>query len=218
MARSARCTPAARPPTAPPTRSSSTRYPKGRIRQHVVEVLAGIPSFDSVLPKMMLAMSCPLISMSALQMVGLGVQLLPIHHQPSIGVEFGEVLIRDRQHAPGSRGWIVDGPHYATLGQGRVIFNEQQVDHQPDDLARREVLSGGLVGEFCELPDQFLEHRPHLGVADRVRVQVDTCKLLGHQIQQSGLGQSVDLGVEVEGLEDVPHGGGTPGDRRTGSP
>jgi hypothetical protein len=79
-----------------------------------------------------------------------------------------------------------------------VVLDEQQVDHQPNDFARREVLPGGLVGEFGELADQFLEHGAHLRVADGLRVQVDVGELLGDQVQQPGLGQPVDLGVEVE--------------------
>ena len=69
------------------------------------------------------------------------------------------------------------------------------------------MLSGGLIGNFGELADQFLEHGAHLGIADGLGMQVDVGELLGHQIQQSGLGQPVDLGMEVEGLEDVAHGG-----------
>ena len=47
----------------------------------------------------------------------------------------------------------------------------------------------------------------HLGVADDLGVQVDVGELLGHQVEQAGLGQPVDLGVELEALEDVAHGG-----------
>jgi hypothetical protein len=39
-------------------------------------------------------------------------------------------------------------------------------------------------------------------------VQVDVGELLGDQIQQPGLGEPVDLGVELERLEDVPDGRG----------
>ncbi|BBO32087.1 hypothetical protein PLANPX_1699 [Lacipirellula parvula] len=46
--------------------------------------------------------------------------------------------------------------------------------------SRGEVLAGGLVGEFRELPDQLLEHGPHLRVADNVGVEVDVGELLGH--------------------------------------
>ena len=41
---------------------------EGRIGERVVEVLPVQASAERVLPKMMLAMSCPLMSMSALQM------------------------------------------------------------------------------------------------------------------------------------------------------
>ena len=119
----------------------------------------------------------------------------------------GEVLAGDGQHAAGAGGRVVDRADDAGLGQGVVVLDEQQVDHQADDLARREVLAGGLVGQFGELADQLLEHRAHLGVADDVGVQVDVGELLGDQIEQPGLGQPVDLGVEVEALEDVAHGG-----------
>ena len=118
------------------------------------------------------------------------------------------MLAGDRQHAAGSGRGIVHRPHHAGLGQRVVVFDEQQVDHQPDDFARREVFPGGLVGDFGELANQFLEDGAHLGVADGFGVQVDVGELLGDQIQQPGFGQPVNLRVEVEALEDVPHGRG----------
>jgi hypothetical protein len=117
-----------------------------------------------------------------------------------------QVLTRHTQHAAGARRGVVQGPHHAGLGQGLVVFDEQQVDHEPDHLTRGEVLPGGLVGQFRELADQLLEHRAHLGIGDGVRVQVDIGELLRDHVQQAGLGQLVDLGVEVEALEDVTHG------------
>lgn len=68
------------------------------------------------------------------------------------------------------------------------------------------MLSGGLIGEFGELADQFLEDGAHLGVADDVRVQVDARELFRDEIEQVGLGEAVDLGMEVERLEDVAYG------------
>ena len=38
----------------------------------------------------------------------------------------------------------------ARRGEQRVVLDEQQVDHQPDDLSRREVLAGDLVGGLGE--------------------------------------------------------------------
>ena len=119
----------------------------------------------------------------------------------------GEVLAGDAQHAAGAGGRIVERAHDAGLGQGLVVLDEEQVDHQPDDFARREVLSGGLVRELGELADQLLEDRAHLRVADDLGVQVDVGELLGDEVEQPGLGEPVDLGVELEALEDVAHGG-----------
>jgi hypothetical protein len=67
------------------------------------------------------------------------------------------------------------------------------------------VLSGGLVRQLGELADQLLEHRAHLRVAHHLGVQVDVRELLGHQVEQPGLVEPVDLRVEVEALEDVAH-------------
>ena len=52
-----------------------------------------------------------------------------------------------------------------------VVLDEQQVDHEADDVARGEVLAGGLVGDFGELADQLLEDQAHVVVADLVGVQ-----------------------------------------------
>ncbi|OQB95809.1 MAG: hypothetical protein BWX86_01072 [Verrucomicrobia bacterium ADurb.Bin122] len=70
------------------------------------------------------------------------------------------------------------------------------------------MLAGGLVGELGELADELLEDAAHLGVGDGVGVEVDGGELLGHEVEQAGLGEAVDLGVKFEALEDVAHGGG----------
>ena len=96
--------------------------------------------------------------------------------------------------------------HDTGLGQRLVVFDEEQIDHQPDDFARGEVLPGGLVGQFGKLADQFLEDRAHLGIADGIGMEVDVGELLGDEVEQAGLGQLVDLGVKLEALENVAHG------------
>ena len=73
------------------------------------------------------------------------------------GFMLGQMLAGDGQHAARAGRGVVDGAHHARLGQHIVILDEEQVDHEADDFARGEVLSGGLVGEFGELADQFLE-------------------------------------------------------------
>jgi len=47
-----------------------------------------------------------------------------------------------------------------------------------------------------------------LGVINGVRVQVDIGEFLGNQVEQAGLGQTFNLGIEVEALEDVARGQG----------
>jgi len=47
---------------------------------------------------------------------------------------------------------------------------KDEVDHEANDLAGSEVLTGGFIGEFGELADQLLEDGPHVRIADPVRV------------------------------------------------
>jgi hypothetical protein len=54
-----------------------------------------------------------------------------------------------------------------------VIFNEKQVHHQLDDIARGEVLAGCFVGYFGEFADQFLKGQAHVVVADDVGAEVE---------------------------------------------
>jgi hypothetical protein len=95
----------------------------------------------------------------------------------------------------------------------------KEVDHEADDLARGEVLAGGLVGELGELADELLVEVAHLDVADLVGVEVD----LGHpgqdEVEQLRPVEPPDLGVEVELLDDVAGvgiEGGDPGPQVAG--
>ena len=69
------------------------------------------------------------------------------------------------------------------------------------------MLTGGFVGEFGELANQFLEHRAHVGVADALWVQVDLAEFFAHLVQQAGLGQALHLSLEFEVLENIAHFG-----------
>jgi hypothetical protein len=131
---------------------------------------------------------------------------LPVHHEARLGVVGSEVLACDAQHAAGAGGGVVDRADHARLRKGVVVLDEEQVHHQPDDFAWGEVLAGGLVGKLGEFPDQLLEDGAHGGVVDGFGVQVDGGEFLGHQVEQAGLGQAVNLGVKLEALEDVARG------------
>jgi hypothetical protein len=47
--------------------------------------------------------------------IGLGVQLLPEHGEAGFRVVLLQIIVGDRQHAPGSRGRVVDGADHAGL-------------------------------------------------------------------------------------------------------
>ncbi len=118
----------------------------------------------------------------------------------------GQVLAGDRKHPAGARGRVIDRAHHTGPGQRRVVLDEQQVDHQSDHLARREVLAGRLVGQLREFADQLLEGQAHVVVVDLARMQIDAGELFGHPVEQPGLGEAVDLDVELEALKDVADG------------
>jgi hypothetical protein len=69
------------------------------------------------------------------------------------------------------------------------------------------MLSRRFVRQFREPPDELLEHVAHLGVVDFVGVQVDACEPLGDEVEQLVLGEPVDVGHEVEPLENITNGG-----------
>ena len=90
------------------------------------------------------------------------------------------------------------------VAEQRVVLGEQEVHHQADDLARREVLAGGLVRLLREAPDQLLVDVAHLRVADDVGVQVDVGEAGDDEVQETGLVESLDLLLESELVDDLP--------------
>ncbi len=66
---------------------------------------------------------------------------------------------------------------------------------------------GCFIGKLGKFADEFLEHRAHLVVADNFGMQVNVGEFLGDQIQQAGLGELVNLGVELETFKNIAHGG-----------
>lgn len=70
------------------------------------------------------------------------------------------------------------------------------------------MLPGGFVRQFGKLADEFLEDEPHLRMADGFGMQIDVREFLGDEIQQPGLGEPVNLVVEVERFKDITHGRG----------
>jgi len=85
--------------------------------------------------------------------------------------------------------------------------DEQDVHHEPDDLARREVVARSLVGQLVEAPDEVLEDEPHLLVRHRVRVQIHVAELGDDKVEDVRLAHPLDLVLELEVLEDAAHVG-----------
>ena len=137
--------------------------------------------------------------------VALGVEFLAAQHQPGRGVHAHQVLFGHAEHAAGARCGVVEAADDAALGEGLIVFDEDQVHHQFDHFPRREVLPCRFVGEFSELADQLLENQAHLGITHRFRVEIDLGEAFAHHVQQPGLVELVHLQVELEALEDVAH-------------
>ncbi|TLD46543.1 MAG: hypothetical protein FAZ92_01169 [Accumulibacter sp.] len=114
-----------------------------------------------------------------------------------------QVVLRLGQHAASTAGRVEQLAHRTGRGTQLVVVDEQDAHHQPDDLARREVVAGGLVGEFVEAADEVLEDEPHLLVGHRVRVQVHVAELGDDEVEDVRLAHPLDLGFELEELEDV---------------
>ena len=60
-----------------------------------------------------------------------------------------------RQHPARPASAVQDGTDSAGFAEQFLVAREQQVDHEPHDLPRREVLAGGLIGGLREAPDQL---------------------------------------------------------------
>jgi hypothetical protein len=137
--------------------------------------------------------------------VGLIIQLLAECREPRLGIMLMHPFPRDRKHSARTGCRVINCPDHAGFREHIIVFGEDQVDHEPDDLAGREVFAGRLVGEFGELADELLEDGTHIGVAHLVRVQVDLAELFRDKVEQVGVGKPINLCFQLEAGEDVFH-------------
>ncbi len=128
---------------------------------------------------------------------GLGVEFLAEDLQGRLGVEVAHVGLGDRKHPAGAAGRVIQGPNGAGPAQHVVILMQQQVHHQPDDLAGGEVLPGGLVAGLREAPDQLLEDVAHGDVGDGGRGDVKVGELSDDGVEQPGLVEPLDVLLEA---------------------
>ena len=83
-----------------------------------------------------------------------------------VGVERLDVRLGLGEHAAGAARAVVDRANRRRAGPRLLVRADEQVDHQPDHLARGEVCAGLVVGGLGELADELLERVAHLQVAD----------------------------------------------------
>ena len=90
--------------------------------------------------------------------------LIPVALHP-----LGHVVLGDGQHAARTAARVVDRGDDAGLGQPCFVTGQQQIDHQVDHIARREMLARVFVERFIELADQLFEDGAHGGIVDHDR-------------------------------------------------
>jgi hypothetical protein len=130
------------------------------------------------------------------------VVVLPIDIEPGGRVVLAQVVLCLGQHTAGAAGGVEELAHRARCGEELVILDEQDVHHQPDDLARGEVVTGGLIGQLVEAADEVLEDQPHLFVWHHIWVQVHVAELGDDEVEDVRFVHLVDFGVELEEIED----------------
>ena len=125
--------------------------------------------------------------------------------------ELGPLVLREDQllglgkHSARSARRIVDRAVDAGLID-ILLASVDEVRHEPNDLTRREVIPGFLVGLFVEAHYQMLEQIAHLKVVDPVRVKIDTGHCLNDCEEAVAGVELLDLICELEALEDAPSG------------
>ncbi|MNY04324.1 hypothetical protein D3C86_1369970 [compost metagenome] len=181
-------------------------HAKRRIREHVVELAVAMAivrqrvTGDDIFDRLALDEHVRLADS-----VGLVVELLAIHGEPRLGIVLQQIFSSHREHAASASRRVVNRADHSLTGtEYVVILDEQQVHHQADDFAWCEMFPRCLIRNFGEFSDELFEHQAHVGVVHRLRVQVDIRELFGDEVKQIRLRETLNLGVKVESLENVP--------------
>ena len=77
------------------------------------------------------------------------------------------------------------------------------MDHEADDLARGEVVPGGLIRQLVEAPDKVLEQQSHLDVINFIHMKIYLAEFGDDQIKDVRLAHLFDFSRELEVLEDT---------------
>jgi hypothetical protein len=114
-----------------------------------------------------------------------------------------QIVLGLGKHPTGAAGRVEELAHGAGRGEQLVILDEEDAYHETDDLARREVIARGLIGQFVEPADEVLEDEPHLRIKHPVGVQIHVAELRDDEIEDVGLAHLLDLAPKLEVLEDA---------------
>ena len=185
-------------------------HPEGRIGEEVVEGLAGeVVRGEAVAEPHVVAgaVMVHLLHQHVGRRGGEGalVVVLPKDVELRRAVVVAQIVLRLGQHAAGAAGGIEELADGAGCGEQLVVLDEQDAHHQSDDLARREMVPRGLVGQLVETADEVLEDEPHLLVRHRARVQVEVAELRDDEVEDVRLPHPLDLVLELEEVENVAH-------------
>ena len=179
-------------------------HAEGRVGEHVVELLAveliggeGVAEFDV---RDVLALNQ---HVGLADGVALRVQLLTEGAHDSAGVELVHVFHARGEEAAGAGGGIVDGADDAGLGEGVVVLHEDERGGETHNVARGEVLAGGLVGTLGEAPDEFFEDEAHLVIGNGGGAEVGLADALDDLVEQVGVVELADEIGEVEILKNL---------------
>jgi hypothetical protein len=102
-----------------------------------------------------------------------------------------------------------------TLVPSRLVFTiplvrriwlsgvKRRLTHEPDDLARSELVASRLVRCFIETPDQVFKDQTHLVIGNGVGMQINVGKLRENQEEPVRFIQLGNLLLELEVLKDL---------------
>ena len=135
------------------------------------------------------------------------VNFLPVGDECRGGVELFEVFARDGEHAAGAAGGIVKRLDGVGRGEHFIVVHEEDVDHEPDEFARRVVLPGILVAGLGEFADDFFKDVSHFQIGNVVGMEVAFLlrEFLQDDVEDAFLVHARDFGIEIEPLDDFAH-------------
>ncbi len=193
-------------------------HSKGRVSQHVVEgqLLPVFVAIESVLRETVAEHD--VVGVLAFDehvrfTHGPGFVVPVLSEQKRVGfrIQVADIFLRYREHSASAAGGIENGLYNMATPQV-FLRREQQVYHQLDHFAWREVLAGFLVRLLGADPNKFLEHIAHLNVVHTLRREIDLRECLDDFIKQILLRHPRYLLIEGESIHDVAHVFGEPAD------